>query len=155
MAMAKIAAVEKTIEVDRDPQTAFDFFTARFGDWWPKATHSVGADSHGIVPDRVLMEPGVGGRIHEVLPDGREFSWGRVKVWEPGKRLVFSWQFDKPDEQATEVEVTFTRLESGRTRVHLVHRGWENDPNGAALREGYNEGWNPVVAAYAELAASD
>lgn len=151
--MARIEPVDKTVEVDRDPDTAFDFFTARFGDWWPKHTHSVGADSHGIVPDRVLMEPGVGGRLYEILPDGREFAWGRVKVWEPGKRLVFSWQLGKPDKLATEVEVTFTRQESGRTRVRLVHRNWENDPNGAALREGYHSGWDPVMAAYAALAA--
>ncbi|MEE2566947.1 SRPBCC domain-containing protein [Hyphobacterium marinum] len=152
--MGKIAPVEKTIEVDRDPQTAFEFFTTRFGDWWPKATHSVGADSHGIVPERVLMEPGVGGHIYEVLPDGREFIWGRITVWETGTRLVFSWQIDKPDEQATEVEVTFTRLESGRTRVQLTHRNWENDPRGSTLRDNYDEGWDPVVAAYADLAAS-
>lgn len=152
--MAEITPVEKTIEVNCDAGRAFEFFTARFGDWWPKQTHSVGADMHATVPDRVVMKAGVGGRIYEILPDGREFGWGKIRAWEPGKRLVFSWQFDKPDAQATEVEVTFTALDSLRTRVRLIHRGWENDPNGAALRAGYETGWDPVIAAYSGLTAA-
>ena len=154
MTSAKITPVEKTIEVSRDAATAFEFFSASFDDWWPKQSHSVGADTHGIVPKHVRIEPGEGGRLYEILPDGREFVWGYIKAWQPGRRLVFSWQFDKPDDQATEIEINFTQLDSGHTRVHLIHRGWENDPNGAALRQNYNTGWDSVITAYVAYSSS-
>ncbi|GJL97252.1 MAG: hypothetical protein DHS20C06_10690 [Hyphobacterium sp.] len=142
----EIKPVEKSITVQRDAETAFRFFTECFDTWWPTETHSLGADRNGITPIKVAMEDGVDGRLYEVAADGTEQSWGRVRVWEPGKRLVFSWQFDKPDAQATEVDVCFTQLESGATRIDLIHSHWENDPKGAELREGYQSGWNPVLA---------
>ncbi|HEY3428000.1 MAG TPA: SRPBCC domain-containing protein, partial [Acidimicrobiia bacterium] len=45
-------------------------------------------------------------------------------VWEPGKRLVFTWLSPQPadDDSPTEVEVRFEDLE-GRTRIVLEHRG--------------------------------
>lgn len=149
--MSDTSPIEKTIEVDCNPAIAFAFFTERFGDWWPKQTHSIGADSHGTAPEKVLMEPQVGGRIYEVMPDGTEYGWGKICSWEAGSRIVFSWQFHKPDDQATEVEVRFTQVESGRTRIHLIHRNWANDPNGAALRKGYQVGWDPVLASFMAL----
>lgn len=144
--MTEIRPVEKSITVQQDAATAFRFFTASFDKWWPKETHSLGADRDGITPDKVVMEAGVGGRLYEIAADGKEQSWGRIRIWEPGKRLVFSWQFDKPDSQATEVDVRFTRQGSGATRIDLVHRLWDNDPKGAQLREGYQSGWDPVLA---------
>jgi uncharacterized protein YndB with AHSA1/START domain len=55
-----------------------------------------------------------------------------------------------PDaEAATEVEVRFTPDGAG-TRVELEHRGWERlGATAAESREGYNGGWNEVLARYA------
>lgn len=142
----KVAPVEKTITVERDAATAFRFFTAQFDAWWPKETHSLGADRDGVTPARVVMEEGVGGRLFEVSADGTERFWGQIRIWEPGQRLVFSWGFDKPEEQRTEVQVIFTDLGAKRTRIELTHYDWEKDPKGADLREGYNNGWEPVMA---------
>ena len=142
----KTAPIEKSITVDRNAERAFRFFTEQFDAWWPKETHSMGADRDGITPARLVMESGVGGRLFEVSADGTERFWGRIGIWEPGKRLVFSWGFDKPQEHRTEVEVKFTDLGDGGTRIDLTHRNWENDPKGAELREGYNKGWEPVLA---------
>jgi uncharacterized protein YndB with AHSA1/START domain len=144
--MTEIKPVEKSITVQRDAETAFRFFTQRLDAWWPKDTHSLSADRKGVTPAKVAMESGVGGRLYEVAADGVERSWGRIRVWEPGRRLVFSWQFDKPDAQATEVDVRFTQLKSGATQIDLIHRHWENDPHGAELRKGYQSGWDPVLA---------
>lgn len=143
---SEIKPVEKTIIVNRDAQTAFRFYTRYLDVWWPKESHSLGADRDGVTPIRVSMEERTGGLIYEESADGTRRSWGKIRVWEPGQRLVHSWQFDKPDEQATEVEVLFTDLGNGQTRIDLTHRGWENDPNGAKLRDGYQSGWNPVIA---------
>jgi len=144
--MTDIKPIEKSIKVQRDAAAAFRFFTASLDKWWPKETHSLGADRDGLTPAKVAMEDGVGGRLYEIAADGKEQSWGRIRVWEPGQRLVFSWQFDKPDSQATEVDVRFTQLESGATQIDLIHRHWENDPKGSDLREGYQSGWDPVLA---------
>ena len=35
------AAVERSVEVPADAETAFTLFTDRIADWWPMATHSV------------------------------------------------------------------------------------------------------------------
>lgn len=153
--MADITPIEKTIEVGASPQHAFEFFTARLGDWWPVHSHSIGASVHDTPPDHVIMEPQVGGRIYEVMADGTEHDWGKIRVWAPHSRLVFSWQFHKPDSQATEVQVHFASVGNGRTRVDLTHRHWDNDPNGKELREGYQSGWDPVLASYKSGVAAD
>ena len=144
--MKTIKPVEKTITVNRDAEAAFRFYTKNFDAWWPKETHSLGADREGVPPARVAMDEKAGGQLYEVSADGTRRSWGTIRIWEPGKRLVHSWQFDKPDAQATEVEILFTDLGDGRTRIDLTHSGWENDPDGETLREGYHMGWDPVLA---------
>ncbi|WP_420433476.1 SRPBCC domain-containing protein [Hyphobacterium sp.] len=145
-----IAPVEKSVTVDKDAATAFRFFTEKFDAWWPKETHSLGADREGVTPARVVMESGIGGRLFEVAQDGTEHYWGTIGTWQPGERLIFSWGFDKPEAQRTEVEVVFTDLGGGRTRIDLTHRNWEKDPKGAELRKGYNNGWEPVMASLLE-----
>ena len=67
-------------EVGCEPETRFDVWTARFGDWWPRG-HSVSGD-----PVDIVLEPRVGGRIYERLDDGREIEWGEVTAWEPSGR---------------------------------------------------------------------
>lgn len=150
MTNEKLAPIEKTITVDRDADTAFRFFTQQFDAWWPKETHSIGADRHGITPAQVAIEEGVGGRIYETAADGTQASWGFIRVWEPGQRLAFSWGFDKPEDQHTEVEVIFTPTGDHQTRIDLSHRDWEKDPKGAELRPNYNKGWEPVMASLLE-----
>ena len=49
----------------------------------------------------------------------------------------------------TEVEVRFTPDGAG-TLVELEHRGWERaGESGAKSRDGYDGGWNLVLARYA------
>jgi hypothetical protein len=61
-----IDAVHKSVTVPASPDRAFELFTARFGEWWPLATHSVGIDNSA----RVSFGAGVGGIIMETLVDG-------------------------------------------------------------------------------------
>ncbi len=58
--------------VPAPPGRAFEVFTARFGDWWPLATHSVGAKEAA----GVIFGAGVGGMIVETLADGSTTAWG-------------------------------------------------------------------------------
>jgi uncharacterized protein YndB with AHSA1/START domain len=137
-----MAPVRKTIEVPRDAATAFRAFADGIGRWWPLKTHTVSpADDPA---QSCTIEPFVDGRVYETGRSGRETDWGRVRVYEPGRRLVFSWHLNRPIEQATEVEVRFTEVAPGRTRVELEHRLWEVVEDGARMREMYDSGWNLV-----------
>ena len=137
-------AVRKTVTVPLPPERAFELFTARMGEWWPFATHSV----YGDAVETGVFEERVGGRVLERTADGREHEWARVRAYEPPSRFVLEWVVN-PARPATELEVTFS-AEGDATRVELEHRGWGDDDDG---RRSYDEGWETVLARFAEAAA--
>lgn len=141
--------VRKTVTVPVPPQRAFELFTARFGEWWPLATHSVGEDQ----AKGVVFGEGIGGRIVESLADGTTSVWGTITSWDPPHSVACTWHAGTPVAEATSVEVTFTPAEEGHTVVELVHSGWENRPDGSAARAGYETGWDPVIKHYIRFAA--
>jgi uncharacterized protein YndB with AHSA1/START domain len=118
--------VRRSITVAAPQQRAFEVFTAKFGEWWPKE-YSI---SEAGMADFVL-EPQVGGRWYEVGKDGTECDTGKVLAFEPPDRLVLAWQLDDtwkydPDPaHASEVEVRFVAEDAGHTRVELEHRGFD------------------------------
>jgi hypothetical protein len=58
-------------------------------------------------------------------------------------------------EFATEVEVSFSRDETGGTVVTLIHRGWERlGESGQTQRDNYNSGWDTVLENYAKYLKS-
>ena len=138
--------VVAAVEVRRGIEEAFRVFTAEIATWWPVADHSVDPDR----VEAVVLEAGVGGRLYERWHDGGQADWGRVLAWEPPARLLLSWR-PNPDRPApTEVEVRFLALEPDRTRVELVHRGWERlGDGGAESRTGYDSGWPVVLEGFA------
>ncbi len=151
-----IAPVRKTIRVAATPERAFEVFTAGIDRWWPK-THGIGA-----APLReTVIEARVGGRWYTRHEDGAEVTVGHVRVWEPGKRFVFSWEISadwKPDPRtafASEVEVRFTAEADGTTRVDLEHRDFERmgDPGGATMRAAVDGGWPTILELFAREAA--
>lgn len=140
-----IPPVEKSIRVPLPPEQAFRRFTENMGDWWPLARYSVGLEeARGVV-----FEGRTGGRIYEVQTDGTEADWGRVTVWEPSRRVAFTWHPGRPESTRQEVAVTF-RPEADGTRVELVHSGWERLPEKPLeTREQYRGGWDFVLGRYA------
>jgi uncharacterized protein YndB with AHSA1/START domain len=115
-------SVTASVEVGVDPTTAFEVFTDDIGAWYKRGPYSFKDPKRAL---GVRFEPGVGGRLLEVhdAATGEGIEWGRVLVWEPGARLVFSDLLSSaPPAPVTEVEVRFTRVASG-TRVTLEHRG--------------------------------
>ena len=147
---SSIEAVRKSVVVPAAQQRAFDVFTARFGDWWPLATHSVGTDQAATVDFGV----GIGGIILETLADGTTTIWGTITEWEPPERVAFSWHAGTSEAEAGLVEVVFTPSEPGSTLVELTHTGWENRPDGVSARAGYETGWDPVIEQYARAASA-
>jgi uncharacterized protein YndB with AHSA1/START domain len=148
--VTSIEPVRKSVTVPASPERAFELFTAHLQDWWPLRTHSVGEDD----AVGVVFGKGVGGTIVETLADGTTSVWGTVTDWEPPHRVAFSWHAGTPAAEATRIEVTFTADGPASTVVRLVHSGWENRPDGASARDGYESGWDPVVARFAALAGS-
>ena len=136
-----IEPVRSEVTVGVDPATAFAAFTDRIGEWWPLETHSIAKTGSVAFAGERLVETGPGGEEHE---------WGRVRVWEPPARLVFSWHLGRGEDQATEVEVSFAAVAEG-TRLALEHRGWEAWGDEAAEhRASYDRGWPIVLGRYAE-----
>jgi uncharacterized protein YndB with AHSA1/START domain len=144
------APIRKSITVDAPVDRAFEVFTKGFGTWWP-ATHSIGRTALR----NAVIEPKAGGRWYEIGEDGSECDWGEVLAWDRPTRLVlawrigFDWRYDP--NLLTEVEVRFTPVGDGATRVDFEHRLLENmGANAAAARETYDSpgGWAGLLTAY-------
>jgi uncharacterized protein YndB with AHSA1/START domain len=137
-------AITKQIRVDANPETAFDVFTGRIGDWWPLEHYSVfGSEA------TVGFE---GDRIVERSPSGEETVWGEVLDFEVAGRVRFTWHPGRAgDEEPTEVDVSFASDGDG-TLVTLVHSGWDRlSEERRAGRVDYDNGWPLVLERYAGL----
>lgn len=120
---------------------AFAVWTARIDHWWP-ADHSVS----GRADAEIVLEPHVGGRIFERTPDGTEYAWGEVTVWEPPHRLGYLWHLHRDRADATDVEIRFVPDGESRTRVEIEHRGWERLGAGADVwRDRNRMGWTTLL----------
>lgn len=116
---------------------AFDIFVNDIGAWWqPNGLFRTAPGK----PGRLAFEHGdEGQRVLVEWPEhGEAFEIGRVLVWEPPARLVFSWrQASFPAELNTEVEVRFEPVEDAVTRVSVEHRGFHRIPADSAARHGF------------------
>ncbi len=137
-------SVSTEIDVDASAEHAFRVFTEQIGTWWDDDKHIMAAPLAEMV-----FEPYVGGHIIDRGTDGSECRWARVLAYEPPARVCFSWdinlqwQIETDPGRTSEVEITFTPLGSGRTRVVLTHRhldrhgdGWEQ------MRDAVGAGWS-------------
>src|SRR5262245_40811254 len=140
------AAVKKTLEVRASREKAFKVFTDGIDRWWPK-THTIGETP--LV--RTVIEPREGGRWYGLSEAGVEDLWGHVLAWEPPARLMLSWRINgrfEPDLSVhTEVEVRFSDLGGGVTRVDFEHRGLENlGEGGEDARVRMDGGWGLILS---------
>jgi uncharacterized protein YndB with AHSA1/START domain len=115
-----------TVTVALNPEETFRVFTAEIDLWWRRGPRfrNIGGD-RGII----CIEPRAGGRVFESIgadvgAGETVFEIGRIKIWEPPRRLLFDWRNSNfAAGEHTEVEVVFEPAKSG-TRVTVVHRGW-------------------------------
>jgi uncharacterized protein YndB with AHSA1/START domain len=112
-----------SVAVGVEPSLAFEIFTADIDRWWrrgPKFRHSSSESA------LLCIEPVVGGRLFESFEKGgaaHVMEVGRVRVWEPPRRLVFSWRNATfAAHEHTEVQVDFAPTPSG-TLVTVTHSG--------------------------------
>jgi uncharacterized protein YndB with AHSA1/START domain len=120
------------LRVRAAPERAFAAFVEEIGAWWRPSPLFQTTPR----PGRLSFEPGEGGRLIETRDGGKVFEIGKISVWEPPRRLAFSWrQANFPLDLYTEVEVGFEAV-GEETRVSVEHRGFDQVPAGAA-RHGF------------------
>jgi uncharacterized protein YndB with AHSA1/START domain len=137
-------SVSTEVDVEASAEHAFRVFTEGIGTWWDDDKHIL----HAPLAE-MIFEPHVGGHIIDRGTDGSECRWATVLAYEPPARVCFSWdinlqwQVETNPERRSEVEITFTELDPGRTRVVLTHRhldrhgeGWEG------MRDAVGSGWS-------------
>jgi uncharacterized protein YndB with AHSA1/START domain len=148
-----VAPVTASVTVPAPPERAFEVFTARFGDWWPREY----TWSHDVL-EEIGIEPHQGGICFERGPHGLRCDWGRVLVWDPPARLAFTWQIGPdrvpvPDPaRSSEVAVRFLGEGTG-TRVELQHRCFERHGDGGAdyaHAMGAEQGWPLLLERFAD-----
>jgi uncharacterized protein YndB with AHSA1/START domain len=121
------------------PAIAFEVFTQETDLWWRRGLRYRLA---GRRPGSLRFEPGLGGRLFESFetPSGIQvYEAGRVTVWQPPSRLVFTWRNSNfVAEESTEVEVLFEPTHTG-TRVTVQHRGWSAIRSDHPARHGLDD----------------
>jgi uncharacterized protein YndB with AHSA1/START domain len=144
-----IEPIHLAFEVECPVDHAFDVWSARIAQWWPK-DHTVSAED-GLT---VVLEGRPGGRIFERRRGGLEHDWGEVTIWEPPTRLGYTWHLNRDRSDATEVEIRFVPRDDGLTRVEIEHRGWERlgAVEGVDWRDRNRGGWATLLPHYVAAA---
>ncbi len=87
------------------------------------------------------LEPRPGGHYHFWWPAMDWHLRGEILEFVTGERLRFTWKWDhEPDMPLREVELTFTRRETG-SRLILVHGFYTDTPVDQTDRREHLEGW--------------
>jgi uncharacterized protein YndB with AHSA1/START domain len=138
MSKREAFSVERAIEIVAPVDTVFSFFTdnKRFAAWW-------GAGSS--------IEPRVGGKVEVVLPGGVK-AGGVVEVFEPPRRIRFSWGYSGSKTipiGASRLEITLEPVAAG-TRVRLLHSGI---PTQADIPE-QAQGWRYHMALFGKAVSA-
>lgn len=122
------------LRVKAAPSRAFAAFVGEIGAWWRP---NMLFQTTPRAPGRLAFEPGEGGRLTETLASGKVFEIGRIRIWAPPERLVFSWrQANFPPDLETEVEVRFEAV-GVETRISVEHRGFDQVPKDSVARHGF------------------
>jgi len=126
--------VSQDVEVEAPPDRIWQLLTdpAELPRWWP---------------DAAQLEPRVGGRV--VLNFGPGNLSGEVTTWEPPSALGFTWEASNMPGVRLHVSFTVDDLGDGRSRVSVVHTGFEGAP--AEAREAVAGGWAHFLPRLAEV----
>lgn len=144
-----IEPIRLAFDVDCPVEHAFDVWTARIAQWWPR-DHTVSAED-GLT---VVLEGRPGGRIFERRMSGAEHDWGEVTIWEPPTRLGYMWHLNRDRSDATQVDIRFVARGDASTRVEIEHRDWERlGAEGEQWRERNQGGWATLLPHYVAAAA--
>jgi uncharacterized protein YndB with AHSA1/START domain len=153
---APIPPITGTATVAVPINEAFRVFTSSINSWWPHQFHIGQAEVAEVV-----LEPRENGRWYERGVDGTECDWGRVLIWEPPHRLVFTWQingtwqFDPDPDHASEIDVRFTANGPTETTVEVEHSSFERLVGGGTINDAIRGGggWVFLLDSFAKTVA--
>jgi hypothetical protein len=141
--------LRKSILVGCEVETAFQVWTEQMNIWWPRG-HSIS----GNPGTNVFLESRVGGRLYERTPDGVEFDWGHVAVWQPPSHFAYDWYLVGTLERPSRVDVYFVSEKQNQTKVNVEHRGPELLGDVWFQRVlGFNKAWEAVFRAFSSCEA--
>src|SRR6266852_3628268 len=137
--------IVKTIEVPCSQERAVEVFVNEMSSWWPLGKFTVSA-MEGAAAKSIRVEAKKGGTIVEIGPDDTEHLWGTIQSYHPHDYVSMDFHIPRPGYEKLEgrslVEVRFSALGNGRTRVELTQSNWEALGEIAAMvRGGYDKGW--------------
>ena len=147
-------AISLKFLVSVTPESAFHMFTEDFARWYP-SEYSWSQE----VLESIGIEPGEGGHCYETGPFGFRLDWGRVLVWDPPHRLVFTWQIGAdrqpvPDPaMAGEVDIRFLPEGQAQARVQFEHRGFDRYHGDSAIYQSMmasDQGWPYILGRFRE-----
>lgn len=142
-----IEPIRLSFEVACPVDHAFEVWTGRIATWWP-LDHTVSAEAHLSV----ILESRLGGRIFERRASGVEHDWGEVTVWEPPRRLGYTWHLNRDRSDATDVEIRFEPIGETATRVEIEHSAWERlGAEGEPWRDRNRGGWATLLPHYVRV----
>jgi hypothetical protein len=107
--------IQRSVLLACDPAAAFSLFTERASEWWPpERRHTRGSRLSEI---RLLPT----GRFWERGEDGSEVELGRIRTWDPPRRLVIDFYVGTDAGHPTALVVTFAAAHGG-TELTIDHR---------------------------------
>jgi uncharacterized protein YndB with AHSA1/START domain len=115
-----------SVAVAVPPDFAFRLFTEDIDRWWGTGRKYRQSDTQSSL---IRLEPKLGGRLFESFERGgapQVWEAGKVLVWEPPRRLSFSWRnANFTEHEQTHVDVHFESTRSG-TLVTVTHSGFSS-----------------------------
>lgn len=94
----------------------------------------------------LIADARVGGKFRWDLtnPEGEKMTMlGEYRELQPGKKIVFTWQWEDDEDWKDDVSVVTVELDDadGGTELRLIHEQLPNEQS----RDGHTEGWNSVL----------
>ena len=137
--IAEITSLEIKRFINAPPTCVYEAWTdpIQLKEWWgPEAVRT----------RNLTTDVRVGGKYRWDLtsPEGEEMSaFGEYKELVPGKKVVFTWQWD--DDEAWENQTSIVTVElferRGGTELRLKHEQLPSEES----RDRHNEGWNSLL----------
>jgi uncharacterized protein YndB with AHSA1/START domain len=110
-------------------------------------------------PPQAEVEPRAGGAYHYWWPERNDHLRGVFTVFEPGRRLAFTWRWDhEPPEAPTRtVTVSFApdTRDDERVALTLRHEPYGETQAEQDARKGHLEGWTHFLGKLQSLSPAD
>ena len=150
--MAAKAAEKTSLEIKRFIKASPDRVYAA---WTDPAQLRQWFGPEQVTTDNLIADPRVGGRFRWDLTnsDGEKMTMeGEFRELQPGKKIVFTWQWLDDEDWENHVSVVTVELSkrSGGTELRLLHEQLPNEQS----RDGHTRGWNSALDKLEKFASS-